>query len=147
MTRVVSGDPRRLRLLGSPDRVSADVFDFPHNYNQTSRNAVYAFLAPWLLGIDDPESTREGEQTPEKPEDLLTFTAEHPAPADLKTPAQLEDDLVRTDGDGQLERSGPRRSPAAWEAARAELLASLKVRVGLVNPTPAEIAQAEVRRT
>ena len=44
-------------LLGAADRVSADVFDFPHNYNQTSRNAVYPFLAKWLLGLDDLEST------------------------------------------------------------------------------------------
>ena len=29
---------------GATDRLGADVFDFPHNYNQTSRNAVYAFL-------------------------------------------------------------------------------------------------------
>src|SRR6185437_13972382 len=46
-------------LVGTPDRVSADVFDFRHNYNQTSRNAVYAFMGKWLLGIDDSESTRE----------------------------------------------------------------------------------------
>src|SRR5206468_2650501 len=54
-------------LVGSPGRVEAEVFHFPHNYNQTSRNAVYAFMARWLLGIDDPERTREGEQSPEGP--------------------------------------------------------------------------------
>src|SRR5262249_45609786 len=61
-------------LLGRPDRVGADVFNFPHNYNQTSRNAVYPFLAHWLLGIDDSQSTLEGEQAVEKPEDLRTTT-------------------------------------------------------------------------
>ena len=47
-------------LVGSTDRVGAEVFDFPHNYNQTSRNAVYASMGRWLLGIDDAEKTREG---------------------------------------------------------------------------------------
>ena len=68
-------------LVGSTDRVGAQVFDFPHNYNQTTRNAVYAAMGRWLLGIDEPEKTREGKQQPEKPEDLLTFDSVHPAPA------------------------------------------------------------------
>ena len=83
-------------LVGSTDRVSAQVFDFPHNYNQTTRNAVYAAMGRWLLGIDDPESTREGKQQPEKPEDLFTFDTGHPAPTDRKTPAQLEAYLIET---------------------------------------------------
>ena len=49
-------------LIGSTGRIEAAVFDFPHNYNQTSRNAVYAFMGRWLLGIEDPASTREGPQ-------------------------------------------------------------------------------------
>ena len=56
--------------VGTPGDVEAALFDFPHNYNQTSRNAVYAFLGRELLGIDDAASTREGEQAVEKPEDL-----------------------------------------------------------------------------
>ncbi len=75
------------QLIGTPDRVSADVFDFPHNYNRTSRDAVYAFLGRWLLGIDDPARLREGRQTPESAEALRVFDADHPAPSGLKTPA------------------------------------------------------------
>ena len=60
-------------LVGSTADVSAQVFNFPHNYNQTSRNAVYAAMGHRLLGIQDPETTREGRQQPEKPEALLTF--------------------------------------------------------------------------
>jgi hypothetical protein len=134
------------RLVGPPDRVSADVFDFPHNYNQTSRNAVYAFMARWLLGLDDPQRTREGEQTPEKPEDLLTFTAEHPAPAGVKTPAQLEAALIDVKS-RQLDDLAPRHDPAEWEAARDLLRTGLRIRVGLVNPPPAELSSREVRST
>ena len=96
-------------LVGSPDRISADVFDFPHNYNQTTRNAVYAFMARWLLGIEDAASTREGAQTPEKPEDLWTFTEDHPAPAGLKSAAELEAALIAVLRD-QLDALAPGRA-------------------------------------
>ena len=99
-------------LIGSRDRVSAQVFDFPHNYNQTSRNAVYAAMGRWLLGIDDPAKTREGEQKLEKPEDLWTFDTEHPAPPDRKTPEQLEDDLIDTLGN-MLDELAPGLEPGA----------------------------------
>ncbi len=95
-------------LVGTPDRVGADVFNFPHNYNQTSRNAVYAFMGKWLLGIDDPASTREGEQTTESADDLRTFDASHPAPADRKTPEQLEAYLIGQ-LQGQLDALAPGR--------------------------------------
>ena len=85
-------------LVGSTDRVAAQVFDFPHNYNQTTRNAVYAFMSRWLLGIDDADRPGRAEQKPEKPEDLFTFNAEHPAPPDRKTPEQLEAYLIATLG-------------------------------------------------
>jgi dienelactone hydrolase len=146
MTNAYPTIRRVYELMGTPDRISADVFDFPHNYNQTSRNAVYAFLGRQLLGIADAESTREGSQSPEKAADLLTFNPDHPAPSDRKSPAQLEDDLTAA-----LRRAidalAPADDPARWQAARAFLKTSLGVRVGLVNPTPAELAQRTVRRT
>lgn len=132
-------------LVGSPERISADVFNFGHNYNQTSRNAVYPFMAYWLLGIDDANSTKEGIQQPEKPEALWAFDASHPAPADAKTPAQLEADLIKTLGQ-ELASLAPGEDSVRWEAARRLLLASLRVRVGLENPAPADLVATEVRR-
>lgn len=132
-------------LIGLKDHVSADVFDFKHNYNQTSRNAVYPFMAYWLLGINDADSTREGEQLPEKPEDLLTFDAKHPAPTDRKSPEQLETYLIGVRSE-QLAKFAPAASSAAWQAAREFLLTGLKVRVGIETPPPGEIEQKEVRR-
>ena len=92
------------------------VFDFPHNYNQTTRNAVYAFMGRWLLGIDDPEQTREGKQQPEKPEDLFTFDTGHPAPTNRKTPEQLEDVPDRDASGIRLDELGPSAGPSRWEA-------------------------------
>jgi hypothetical protein len=132
-------------LVGSTDRVSAQVFNFPHNYNQTTRNAVYAAMGRRLLGIDDAESTKEGKQQPEKPEDLFTFDSGHPAPATRKTPEQLESYLIATLG-RLLDDLAPSSGPSRWEASRRLLLTSLKVRTGVVNPTPDHLASHEVRR-
>jgi len=133
-------------LIGSTDRIEAAVFDFPHNYNQTSRNAVYAFMGRWLLGLGDPSSTREGQQQTEKPETLWTFDRSHPAPSKPKTAEQLETDLVRLLG-VQIESLAPTRIGSTnWDAARRFLMVSLQNRVSLVNPPPETIDDREVRR-
>ena len=133
-------------LYGTTDRISANVFDFPHNYNQTTRNAVYAFMGRWLLGVDDPSSTAEGDQSVEPADDLRAFGEANPAPANRKTPGELEDDLARARAHA-LDALAPSTEPAAWEAARGLLLSTLRVRVGLTNPAPAELAATEVRRS
>jgi hypothetical protein len=133
------------RLLGSPDRISADVFDFPHNYNQTSRNAVYPFLARWLMGNTNAASTREGAQTPEKPEDLWAYAREARASADRKTPEALENDLIGLLGK-ELAALAPGDSPVRWEAARPVLATAHRERVALTNPPPGAMIAAEMRR-
>src|SRR5262249_23336538 len=132
-------------LVGSTEDVSAQVFNFPHNYNQTSRNAVYAAMGRRLLGIEDPESTREGTQLTEKPETLWTFDSEHPAPKSRKTPEQLEAHLISTLGQ-MIGSLAPTHGPATWEAARGLLLTSLKVRTGIINPPTETLNSREVRR-
>ncbi|MDR3636950.1 MAG: acetylxylan esterase [Isosphaeraceae bacterium] len=135
-------------LLGTTDRVSADVFDFPHNYNQTTRNAVYGFMAKWLLGIDDASSTKERPQMPERAQDIYTFDTEHPAPWGYNRPDQLEAYLVRTRQQqiASLAPSANAEAAAPWQAARSLLLTILRERVGLVNPGPSELTSVEVRR-
>ena len=135
-------------LVGSIDRVSAQVFDFPHNYNQTSRNAVYAAMGHWLLGLDDPEQTREGEQHPgeaRRPADLRFGRSRTTRPQDL--PAQLEGDLHQEARLGQLEELGPGSRPGrAGSAGRRLLFTSLKIRTGVVNPPFGSLEAREVRR-
>jgi hypothetical protein len=131
-------------LVGVPDHVSADVFNFPHNYNKKSRNSVYIFMSRWLLGSDDPEHIREGDQSPERPEDLRTFSDEHPVPPGLKTPEQLEAELVQVMA-RQLDSLAPGQHTALWQASRALLRTALRIRVGLVNPPPAALGAQHVR--
>ncbi len=132
-------------LIGSTNRVGAQVFDFPHNYNQTSRNAVYAAMGRWLLGIDEPEKTREGKQQPEKPEDLLTFGPNHPAPMDRKTPEQLESYLIETRR-RQLDAIAPTSDESRWEAGRRILKTALAIRTGIVDPPYSSIESRAIRR-
>ena len=132
-------------LVGSPDRLSADKFEFEHNYNETSRNAVYAFMGKWLVGIDDPASTREGKVKPEAPEVLWTFGKDHPAPSDRKTPDQLEVELIGMNG-RTLDKLAPTTVASWWQAEGALLKKSLDVRVGLTEPAPLDLASADVRK-
>jgi hypothetical protein len=132
-------------LVGSRDRVGARVFDFPHNYNQTSRNAVYSFMSYWLLGLEDAARTKEGDQHPEKAEDLATFDAKHPAPSDRKSPDQLESYLIASLRH-EIGELSPSVSPARWEASRRLLATALRTRVGQAAPAPESIVHEEVRR-
>jgi len=133
-------------LLGATDRVSADKYEFEHNYNRTTRNAVYEFMGHWLVGIEDIHSTREGEVKPEAPETLLTFGKNHPAPANSKTPAQLETDLIGVIG-RSLDSLAPGPQSAPWEASKNLLLTALKVRLGLSEPASFDLATTEVRHS
>jgi len=60
-------------LFGAKDRLRYTRFDFPHNYNQTTREAVYAFFAQHLLGKPAADRIPEIPYTAEKPDDLKAF--------------------------------------------------------------------------
>lgn len=130
--------------IGAPAEVEAALFDFPHNYNQTSRNAVYAYFGRELLGIDDAKSTIEGEQTPEKYEDLHAFDKENPAPLHTRTPSGLEHDLValRT---SQLDKLAPGTDATLWNAARPSLASAHKIRIALQPRSTADITARQSR--
>lgn len=62
------------RLFGAEDRVANADFDYPHNYNQDSREAVYGWFGKWLWGEERP-----GE-LPFQVEPVDTLKADLPAP-------------------------------------------------------------------
>lgn len=132
-------------LMGGPDRLSADKFEFEHNYNQTTRNAVYAFLGKWLVGIDDPATTREGEVVTEKAADLRALDDKDWISAGLKTPAQLEAELIGVVG-RSIDRLAPTTVASWWEAEGASLRKALEVRVGLSEPSALDLKTDDVRK-
>jgi dienelactone hydrolase len=60
-------------LFRAQDRVRCVQFDAGHNYNRDSREAMYAWMGRWLLGITDEKRLREQPFQVEKNEDLLVW--------------------------------------------------------------------------
>jgi dienelactone hydrolase/lysophospholipase L1-like esterase len=69
-------------LFGQKDLVAAKTYkQFPHNYNEKSRELMYAWFAKYLkLGENAP--LKESDFKPLTQEELTVFTADHPLPAD-----------------------------------------------------------------
>ncbi|MFO1512412.1 MAG: acetylxylan esterase, partial [Verrucomicrobiota bacterium] len=61
------------RLFGLPEHLRFVRFDFGHNYNQTSREAVYAWFGQWLLKHPEPELLKEQACHKESDADLRVF--------------------------------------------------------------------------
>jgi hypothetical protein len=61
------------QLLDAPDKFRAVRFDFGHNYNQTSREAVYDWFGKWLLKHPDPALLKEAPYQKEPDADLRVF--------------------------------------------------------------------------
>jgi hypothetical protein len=60
-------------LLQRPDRFNYVRYDFDHNYNQTSREAVYGWFGKWLLGSSESGPVKERPFQKERDEDLRVF--------------------------------------------------------------------------
>ncbi len=70
------------QLYGAADKVEAMRQDAPHNYNQTSREAAYAFFGKWMLEDKDASHFKEKPFTVEPKENLLVWEGrEKPANA------------------------------------------------------------------
>jgi dienelactone hydrolase len=81
-------------LYNAVDRLHCVQFNYPHNYNKDSREAVYAWFGRWLLGQPDATRLRETEFKAEPKEKLRLFTDEEKAPGDMteeKLTALLQD--------------------------------------------------------
>lgn len=127
-------------LYGRPDLVTATIFNFEHNYNRVSRNAVYPFFARWLQNVQDTDALREPELDFETPETLLALTDSKPFEAKQKSREEIEKQLIEMRAKQINEwlflatYSGPER-----ESAKKALKTALKVRTGVVEPSANEL--------
>jgi dienelactone hydrolase len=83
------------RLLDVPDHLKFVRFDFNHNYNRTSREAVYEWFGKWLMNARDDSSLKEVAYTKEPDSDLRVFP-DGKLPADAVTEEQLTAYLIRS---------------------------------------------------
>jgi hypothetical protein len=79
-------------LLNAGDKFHYVRFDFGHNYNQTSREAVYAWFGKWLLKNPDPASLKEAPYQKEPDADLWVFP-DGKLPEGAATEAQIIESL------------------------------------------------------
>jgi dienelactone hydrolase len=93
-------------LLGAKDAVSTVQFIADHNYNRSSREAVYAWFGRWVLGKTDAALFEEQEYDVPLPADLLVFFGRE-LPKEAKTQPQIVDALVASRR-AQLEALRPR---------------------------------------
>ncbi|MBI3879253.1 MAG: acetylxylan esterase [Verrucomicrobia bacterium] len=61
------------RFTKAKENLHYEIHDFPHNYNQTSRESVYAWLNVWLLGSKSTDKVAELPHTPLKDEVARVF--------------------------------------------------------------------------
>ncbi len=61
------------RLYDAVDKLKYVQFDYRHNYNKASREAIYEWFGRWVLEADDPTALKEMPFVPEEDEDLLAF--------------------------------------------------------------------------
>lgn len=115
------------QLYGADANFGAVVHRADHNYNQASRESVYAFFNRFLW--KKPEPVKEPAFQPEPREILTTWDPEHPRPQRAATPEMLRKYLV---GHVQAQVSGwMPRSRDQWKTDQVTLTRGLEILLGL----------------
>ncbi|MFM7129290.1 MAG: alpha/beta hydrolase family protein, partial [bacterium] len=143
MTAVYPALSKVYGLYGRSDLVTATIFNFDHNYNRISRNAVYPFFARWLQNREDSPALREPELTIETADTLLTTKEDDRIAREMKSPEALEKDLIATQK-RQLEKWLSPTTATEWQASREALKTAHFVRAGAAFPTAAELKSTRV---
>jgi dienelactone hydrolase len=94
------------KLYGAEDRVLARCFpQFPHNYNQVSREVMYNWFNKHLkLGLTEPVVEKQFKPVP--PKELSVYDESHPRPADSVDAARLRQYMTEQ-SDKQIESLRP----------------------------------------
>jgi hypothetical protein len=88
------------KLLRAEDQFDYKIFDYPHNYNKETREAVYTFFDKWLLKSErsqdarQPYIVKEEPYTKESDADLRVFADGQLPSAALKEPEMIQS-LIR----------------------------------------------------
>jgi hypothetical protein len=125
------------KLYNAEDRVMAKCFpQFPHNYNQVSREVMYNWLNKHLkLGLPEPVVEKPFEPVP--PKDLSVFDATHPHPKDAVDAERLRQCLTET-SDKQIAALLPKDARGLAEYRRV-FGTALRVMVHDELPRPEEV--------
>ena len=98
------------RLFNAPEKLRYVRFDFEHNYNQTSREAVYEWFGQWLLHAPNASSLKELAYQKE-PDAALRVFADGNLPSDALNEEQLIHSLIEL-SQTQLNDLQPKDQPS-----------------------------------
>jgi hypothetical protein len=124
------------KLYGAEDKVMAKKFNFPHNYNQVSREVMYNWFNKHLdLGMKDPVTEEPFEPVP--PKELSVYDNEHPRSEDSADVDTLRIYLKEA-SDKQIAALKPKDERSLKEFQRV-VGTALRVMVHDALPKPEEI--------
>jgi dienelactone hydrolase len=95
------------KLYGKPENLQYVLFNYGHNINKTSREAVYAAFGKWLLHNPNAAQLKEPPYEREPVADLRVFPDNTPLPSDAKDADALTDTLIQQ-GKSEVEKRKPR---------------------------------------
>ena len=122
------------------DKVHQVQVDAEHNYNQESREAVYAWFAKWFLGAEDPSAFKEVPFQVEPDEALLAFSGREMPTHALKQEAFLSTWANR------CRKAMEKRKPtneSELETFRKEMGSGLQHALGLQIPKSTDVTLLE----
>jgi dienelactone hydrolase len=123
---------KTFETLGAKEKFRAVQFNAPHNYNQDSREAVYAWMVRWLQNGPDQPKIAEQTVPPVKYEDLTVWTDDHKVPANAINADALKT-LLRERVTAQLASLQP-KDAASLKKYRELLEPAWKVTLTLKSP-------------
>ncbi len=92
-------------LLNAPDKIENRHFNYGHNYNVESREAMYAFFGKWFLKDPIPERFRE-QKVDLDPKVLKVWTEQNPRPSNASNAEALRESLT-ADSDRRIRSLSP----------------------------------------
>jgi dienelactone hydrolase len=124
------------KLYGAEDKVMAKCFpEYPHNYNQVSREVMYNWFNKHLaLGQKEPVTEQAFEPVP--PKELSVYDTEHPRPKDSLNVEALRKQMTEA-SDKQIDALRPKDAESLKEFKRV-VGTALRVMVHDVLPKTEE---------
>lgn len=122
-------------LYGAGDKTAVQQFNYQHNYNVDSRNAMYAWFGKWLLNDPDASHFREQPFTVDV-EAMRVWNDQNPLPADALNEQALTSALIERSR-RQLREIWPRSVADLkrfGEVMRPALESALSARAGSTRP-------------
>jgi len=131
-------------LFGAEDKVHYVQIDAGHNYNEASREAVYAWFGRWLLQDAETEGFNEEAFKVEEDEDLLVFAGRE-LPHGALTYEELVNQIISEDR--QLLEARRPKGRAGLAQFRDLFVPALEDVLGVEVPEPNDIAVERTGRT